>query len=123
MIDDSKTLKLVDFGLTEQMNIDTITTFSMQKSTMLKIKGTFRYMAPEMIELLQTSSKDIRKTIGDVYEFARKADVYSLGLVIFDAYLVSVLGFHFEDISRKVDFIETMIEKIQTRNSILTSLL
>ena len=49
-------------------------------------------MAPEMIKLMQMSSADIRKSVKNVFEYGQKAAIYSLGLVIFDAYLISVMG-------------------------------
>ena len=34
----------------------------------------------------------------DAYEFGRRSDLYSLGLVIFYAYLMGVLGLNFKQI-------------------------
>ena len=98
------------------MDLDKITELSLEKSTSMNLKGTLKFMAPEVVELIQMNATDIRMSVKNIYEFGRKADVYSLALVIFDSYLISVFGLEDGQITRQPEFINQMLEKISTRN-------
>ncbi len=66
-------------------------------------------MSPEMYELIM-NTEDIRKSVKEINEFGRLSDQFSLGLVIFDTFLVFVLGIEYETIKHTEKYIR---EKLQ----------
>ena len=62
------------------------------------------------------TKEEITKSIEDVYEFGVKSDVFSLGLVLYDAYFICVLGYDFDKIPRKINSMKQQIPEISKRN-------
>jgi len=66
-------------------------------------------MAPELIEIYRQNSNYFETSIENAYNFARKADSYSLGLVIYDTYMVGVYGYEYKTISHDVCSIRNVL--------------
>ena len=108
------------------MNLENLTSYSKFKSTTLQQKGTTFYMSPEMLEII-TKPGNIRISLIEINEFGRLSDQFSLGLVIFDAFLVLVMGIEYESIEHNEQYISKKLGEIAKMNpnceSVLSTLL
>jgi len=55
-------------------------------------------MSPEMKNLLNESSEKLKMNVSNAYVFSRISDAFSIGLVIYDSFLILVKGMQLDNI-------------------------